>query len=132
LALRAAGKRVFVHLNHGGVREYYVASAAERVVLTPAGVLDVAGLSAEATFFLGALEKLGVRAEVVQVGLYKSAGEPFTRRDMSPAHREMIESLVDDLYGQIAEAVASSRGVGVDEARALLGRGPFVSAEALE
>lgn len=132
LALRAAGKKVVVHLTHAGVREYFVASAAERVVLTPAGVLDVAGLSAEATFFLGALEKLGVRAEVVQVGSYKSAGEPFTRQEMSPAHREMIESLVDDLYGQIAGAVAESRGMAPSEARALLGRGPFVAREALE
>lgn len=131
LALRQSGKIVWVNLTHAGVREYYVASAADRVILTPAGVLDVAGLSAEATFFLGALEKLGVRAEVVQVGQFKSAGEPFTRKEMSPAHREMIEALVDDLYSQLTEAVAEGRSLAPETARALLGRGPFVAREAL-
>jgi protease-4 len=130
-ALRDAGKQVWVHLTHAGVQEYYLASAAERVLLTPAGVLDVAGLSAEATFFLGTLEKLGVRAEVIQVGRYKSAGEPFTRREMSPAHREMIESLVDDLYSQISEDIAGARSLTPETARDLLGSGPYVAREAL-
>ena len=132
LAVRAAGKRVWVHFAHAGLREYFVASAADRVWMNSAGTLEVAGLSAEATFFLGALEKLGVEAEVVQVGRYKSAVEPFTLRSMSPEHREMMESIVDDLYSQVAEAVADGRHMVAGEARELLGRGPFLSREALE
>jgi len=129
-SLRESGKEVWVHLTHAGIPEYYLASVAQKVVLTPAGTLDVAGLGAEATFFLGTLEKLGVRAEVVQMGRYKSAGEPFTRRDMSPEHREMIESLIDDLYGQISTAVASARQLESGAVRDLLGRGPYVAREA--
>lgn len=128
--LRAAGKSVWVHLERAGVREYYLASVAEHVSLTPAAVLDITGLSSEAIFLFDALRKVGVEADVVQMGRYKSAGEMFTRRDMSPAHREMIESLVDDLFAQLVDAVAAGRRLEPSAARDLLGRGPFVPSEA--
>lgn len=129
-ALRAAGKRVWVHLERAGVREYYLASAAEHLSLTPAATLDVTGLSSEAVFLFDALEKLGIQADVVQMGRYKSAGETFTRRDMSAPHREMLEALVDDLYGQLTEAVAAARRLDPSAVRELLGRGPFIPSEA--
>jgi protease-4 len=130
--LRAAGKPVWIHLNSAGVGEYYLATAADRISLAPAGNLDVAGLSSEAMFFLGSLEKLGIQADVIQMGRYKAAAEPFTRKDMSPEHREMMESLVDDLYGQLIEGVTAGRGLDPNAARELLDRGPFMSKEALE
>jgi protease-4 len=129
--LRAAGKTVWVHLQRAGVHEYYLASAADRVSLTPAATLDVTGLSSEAVFLVDTLEKVGVHADVVQVGRYKSAGEIFTRRNMSASHREMLESLVDDLFTQLADGVATARRLDPAAARELLGRGPFVAAEAL-
>jgi len=130
--LRAAGKTVWVHLERAGVREYYLASAADRVSLTPAATLDVTGLSSEAVFLFDALRKLGVEADVVQMGRYKSAGEIFTRPDMSPPHREMLESLVDDLFGQLVDAVGGGRHLEAAAVRDLLGRGPFVPSEACE
>ncbi|MGH7790132.1 MAG: S49 family peptidase, partial [Candidatus Binatia bacterium] len=130
--LRAAGKQVWVHLERAGVGEYYLAAAADRVSLTPAATLDVTGLSSEAVFFLDALEKVGVEADVVQMGRYKSAGEAVTRRDMSPPHREMLEALIGDLYDQVVEGVAEGRRLAPDTARELLGAGPFVGAEALQ
>lgn len=128
--LRLAGKRVWVHLERSGVREYYVASAAERVSLAPAATLDITGLSSEAVFLLDALEKLGVHADVVQMGRYKSAGEMFVRRDMSDAHREMLESVVDDLYTQLVEAVGTGRGLAPGTVHERLGAGPYVPEEA--
>ena len=128
--LRKAGKRVWVHLNGGGIHEYYLASAADHVTLTPAATLEITGLSSEAVFVLGALEKVGVHADVVQMGRYKAAAEMFTRRDMSAAHREMMESLVDDLYGQVVEAVADSRSLSPTDVRETFDRGPFLATEA--
>ena len=128
--LRAAGKRVWVHLERAGMSEYYLASAAERVLVTPAATLDVTGLASEALFVREALDKLGVEAEVVHVGKYKSAGEMVTRSGMSEPHREMLEALVEDLFGQIADGVAAGRGLDATVARDTLGRGPFVAAEA--
>jgi protease-4 len=128
--LRAAGKHVWVHLERAGVREYYLASAAERVSLTPATTLDVTGLASEAIFLLDALEKVGVQADVVQMGRYKSAGEMFVRRDMSEPHREMMESLVDDLYGQVVDAVSAGRHLEPAAVHERLGRGPYIPSEA--
>ncbi|MGD9762562.1 MAG: signal peptide peptidase SppA [Candidatus Binatia bacterium] len=128
--LRAAGKRVWIHLERAGIHEYYLAAAAERVSLAPAATLDVTGLSSESIFLREALNKVGVEAELVQIGRYKSAGEMLTRDEMSPAHREMLQALVDDLYEQVVAGVAAERGVPVDAVRDQLGRGPFVACEA--
>jgi len=109
LALKGTGKKVWVHLAVGGMPEYYLATAADKILLTPAGHLTITGLASEVTFLKGALDKLGVEAQVSQAGRYKAAGEPFTREGMSPAHREMIETLLDDLYAQVCEGVGSAR-----------------------
>ncbi|MDX2166815.1 MAG: S49 family peptidase [Deltaproteobacteria bacterium] len=129
--LRAAGKRVWVHLERAGAPEYSIAAAADRVVMAPAATLDVTGLASEAIFLRDALDKLGVDAEVVQVGRYKSAGEMFSRAEMSPAQREMLEALVGDLYDQLVEGVAAGRRLDPAVVREQLGRGPFIAAEAI-
>ncbi len=131
-ALRAAGKRVWFQLDGGGLPEYYLASAGDRIAVSPSGTLEIVGLATEAMFFLDALQTLGVRAEVVQMGAYKSAAEGFTRRGMSPEHREMMEGLIDDLYGQIVEDVASARGIEPASLRDTIDAGPFLAREARE
>ncbi len=131
-ALRAAGKKVWVHLDGGGFPEYYLASAADRVAITPAGTLEVVGLAAESMFFLDALETIGVRAEVVQMGAFKSAGESFTRRKMSDESREMMESVIDDLFGQIVDDIAGSRGLTPTAVREAIDCGPFLAREAAD
>src|SRR5512143_521952 len=128
--LRAAGKRVWVYLERAGVSEYSLASAAERVVCAPAATLDVTGLASEAMFLRETLDKLGIDAEVIHVGRYKAAGEMVTRTGMSEPHREMLEALVDDLFAQIADGVASGRRLDPTLTRDVLGRGPYVAAEA--
>jgi len=132
LALRAAGKKVWVHLESAGLPEYYLATAADRISVTSAGSLEIVGLSSESMFLLDALETVGVRADIVHVGAYKAAGEMFTRREMSVAHREMMESLIDDLYGQVVEDVAAARDLDVAALRTIFDGGPFLAGEALD
>ena len=131
-ALRQAGKYVFVYLAEGGTQEYYLASAANAVAMAPAGHLAVTGLAAETMFFKGALDKLGIEAQVSQAGQYKSAGEPFTRASLSEPHREMMNSLLDDLYDQIVEGVALTRDIDKATVRELIDQGLFLSHEARE
>lgn len=131
-ALRHAGKYVLVYLAEGGTQEYYLASAANAVAMAPAGHLTVTGLAAETMFFKGALDKLGIEAQVTQAGQYKSAGEPFTRTSLSEPHREMMNSLLDDLYDQIVEGVASTRNTDKATVRALIDQGLFLPREAQE
>lgn len=131
-ALRQAGKQVWVHLTEGGTREYYLASVADAIVLAPTGHLAVTGLAAETVFFKGALDKLGIEAQLHQAGIYKSAGEPFTRESMSAPHREMLNSLLDDLYSQIVDGIATARGKSKPAVQALIDQGLFLAREALE
>lgn len=126
-ALRQAGKEVWFHLHGGGPLELAVASAATRVSIDPAATLQVSGLVSEAFFLHGLFEKLGVEPEVVQVGRYKAIAEMFTRSEPSAEHREMLESLVDDLYGQLVETVASGRARSVDDVREALDSGPLLA-----
>src|SRR5574337_768829 len=129
LRVRAAGKKLWVHLEHAGIHEYVLATAAERVTITPTGTLDVAGLSVQVTFFAAALRQLGIEPELIQVGQYKSAAESFTRTDMSDAHREMTDALVADLYAQIVDAVADGRRMAPAVVRGRNYQGPFTACE---
>jgi protease-4 len=131
-ALRQADKQVWVHLTEAGMREYYLASAANTIVVAPAGHLTITGLAAETMFFKGALDKLGVEAQVIQAGQYKAAGEPFTRESMSPAHRDMMDGLLDDLYDQIIEGIGQDRNKEKAHVRDLIDQGLFLAREALE
>ncbi|MCS6925112.1 MAG: signal peptide peptidase SppA [Candidatus Binatia bacterium] len=80
--------------------------------------------------FKGTLDKLGIEAQLQQAGLYKSAGEPFTRESMSEPHREMLNSLLDDLYSQIVEGIAAARGKSKPAVHSLIDQGLFLAQEA--
>ncbi len=131
LAIRAAGKPVWAYLTQPGMRDYYLASAASRVLLAPAAAFDATGLASEVLFLKGALDKLGVQAQLTRAGRFKSAAEPLTRTDMSPEHREMAEALLDDIYDQLVCDVAAERHLGPDAVRAAFADGPLLAADAL-
>ncbi len=130
-AVRQAGKQVWVYLAEGGMREYYLASAADTILVAPAGHLMITGIAAETMFFKGALDKLGIAAQVHRAGQYKSAAEPFTRESLSPANREMLDSLLDDLYGQIVDDIAVARQKSKSDVQAIIDHGLFLPREAL-
>lgn len=109
VAFRASGKPVKAWLNFGGTREYYLASAADEVVLDPFGALLVPGLATQPVFYAGTFEKLGIGVQVTRVGKYKSAVEPYTRRDMSPESRTQTQKLIDDLWTDVSTSMESAR-----------------------
>jgi protease-4 len=108
-AFRAAGKPVKAHLDYAGTREYYLASVADDLVLDPYGAIAMPGLASQPMFFTGAFEKLGVGVQVTRVGKYKSAVEPYTRKDMSPENREQIQKLLDDVWATLTASIEQAR-----------------------
>lgn len=130
--LRDKGKRVFVYLESPGNLEYMIGSAAERVFVLPWSMLNLIGLKAEVTFFKEALDSLGIEAQIKGLGEYKSASEMFTRKTMSEPHRDMIDSIIDDLYAQFVKYISQSRGTDEERIRRIIDSGPFLSKEALE
>ena len=128
---RSSGKPVIAFLEYGGDREYYLASAANRVYLLPTSQLDLTGVASYELFLRGTLDKVGVSADVIAVGDYKSAPNQLTETGFTPAHREMSESLNRDLYEQLVRGIAEARRMTEPEVRALLDDGPFVAEAAV-
>jgi protease IV len=122
---RTSGKPVYAYLEYGMNKEYYIASACDKVYLAPPGELFINGLAADVMFFRGSLDKLGIYPDIYQIGKYKSAGDTFTRKDMSDAHREFMNELLDDLFNRYVDAIARSRGKTSDEVRAIIDDAPY-------
>ena len=133
--LREAGRYTIAYLDMASLSanlEYFIASAADEVYLTPAGSAPVIGLAAN-YFFLGGLwEKLGVSFDVGKAGKYKSAVESLTAREMSPASEEMANSLLDSVNNLFIEAIMNGRGKTREEALAIIDRGPMLEASLRE
>jgi protease-4 len=125
-----ARKPVLAYLVGGGMREYYLASAASLIAAPPFASLLPGGLSTTTPFLKEGLGKLGVTFDVVAVGRYKSAGDPLVRREMGEAQREATESILDDIYARVVKAVASARSLGEGRVRELVNRGAFSAEEA--
>jgi len=124
---RTSGKKVTAYLESGGAQEYYLASVADRVVLMPAGQLDLTGLATYELFFRGTLDKLGVRPDLLHIGDYKTAANTFTERGFTKAHLEMAQSLNRDWYDELVRAIAASRKRTVDEIRKVIDDGPYMA-----
>jgi protease-4 len=131
LDFKTSGKPIVAHLEFGGDQEYFLATACDKIFLTPASPLDVNGLSMTDVFVRGTLEKIGAEPQLLHIGEYKTAANTFTERGYTPAHREMSESLNGDLYEQLVRAIADGRNKSEEEARALLDQGPFLAEDAV-
>ncbi len=106
---KASGKPVKAYLDGASMRDYYLASVAGEVVLDPYGAVAMLGLASQPMFFAGAFEKFGIGVQVTRVGKYKSAVEPYTRKDMSPESRQQTQQLLDDVWSQLTASVERSR-----------------------
>jgi protease-4 len=132
LAFREAGKPVVAYLTFASTRTYYVASAASDLALDPYGMILLPGLAAEPMFFAGAFEKVGINVQVTRAGKYKSAVEPFTRREMSAENREEVRELLQDLWDSLLGEIGTSRGVTAAQVQAVVDQeGLIRAAEAL-
>ncbi len=129
---RKSGKPVRAFLRGASMLDYYVAAAADEISMSPAAVLDVKGLRAEVSFYKDTLAKIGVRAELERIGKYKSFAEPWSRSTMSEPFREVMNSVLDEVYGQFLDAVAPAREMTPDELRAAIDEGPFVQQQAVD
>ena len=97
----------------------------------PEEYLDVKGLRATMMFFKGSLDKLGVQVEVEHAGKYKDFGDMFERTDMSPETKEVMNSILDDVYGRLVSTIATARKKTAEEIRATLDEGPFLANQAV-
>jgi protease IV len=111
-AFRAAGKPVVARGERFTEGQYYLASAADEVHLSPDGFVLLRGLATYSNYFGKALESLGIKVHVFRVGEYKSFAEPFTRNDMSPESRENTRELLGGVWATLRDEIAAARKLG--------------------
>ena len=122
---RSSGKPVYAYIEFGLNKEYYIATAADKIIVPPPGELFINGLAADVMFFRGSLDKLGIYPDIYQIGKYKSAGDMFTQKQMTEAHKQYINELLDDLYGRYVNTIAQARHKTPEEVKALIDNAPY-------
>jgi protease IV len=128
---RSRGKYVTCHLRGGGNAAYYVASSANRIIMSPHDQLNLTGLRAEVTYWAGTLEKLGINAEIVRIGEYKSAAERMTRREPTEEAQAQMNRILDNLFEQLVAGIAAGRQMTDSAVRHIIDSGPFSTEDAI-
>ena len=131
LRLRERGKQVICHAPYYDLAQYYLASAADQILLQPGGELMTIGLRQETVFLKDALAAVGVALDVVAISPYKGAFDQLSRDTVSPEAREQMEWLLDSRYDMLIADIAAGRGVPADDVRRMIAGAPHIDATAL-
>ena len=130
LDFKQSGKWIIASAKSYGQTNYYVASVADRICLDPTGGVDWNGLSAQKMYFTRAMEKIGVEMQILKVGTFTSAVEPYFRTSMSDADRKQTQEYIGGIWSEYKEAVAASRHLSAEQLDALADR--FMSLQPAE
>jgi len=129
---KASGKPVKAFLGYAGTRDFYIASVADEIVMDPYGAIMMPGLASQPMFYAGAFEKFGIGVQVTRVGKYKSAVEPFTRKDMSPENRAQTQKLLDDVWNSLTASIEEARQLPAGSLQKLVDEKGFIRPDAAQ
>lgn len=132
LRLKGRGKKIIAFAQDYTTAEYYVASAADEIIMQPGSVLGTTGLLRTQTFLKEGLEYIGLQADSVAISPYKGAADTFTRTEPSDEGAEQLNWLMDSQFEQIIAGIAEGRGMTHDEVRAMIDSAPHLDTDALE
>lgn len=127
--VRAAGKKVYAYLVAASSREYFLATAADRIYVDPAGGIRLLGIAASSVFFKGVFDKLGVTAQFIKIDEYKSAPESYTRTGPTEPALRMRNELYDDIYRFMVAGIAERRGLSEEKVEKLIDEGPYTAGD---
>ncbi len=130
LDFRESTKPIVAYLEFGMGQAYYLATACDEIFLTPSSPLNLVGVASYELFLREALDKVGVEADMIAAGDYKTAVNLYTETTMTSEQREMTESLNREFYDQLVEGIAKQRELEPSEVRALIDDGPFLAKDA--
>ncbi|HUO33558.1 MAG TPA: signal peptide peptidase SppA [Candidatus Acidoferrum sp.] len=133
LSFRKSGKPSVCYLGYDGIgnAEYYLATGCSDIWIVPTAPVSIHGMMAEAMFFRGTLDKLKIVPEFYHIAEYKTAGNTFTEKKFTPAHKEEVEGLLDGIYGQFLTEAAQSRGLDREQFQKLVEAGPLSTSDAV-
>lgn len=128
-SFQESGKPIYAYETDWSEREYYITSLADTLILNPTGGMELDGLSAENTFFSGALDKFGVDVQILRAGNFKAAVEPFIRTENSPENEQQLQALLNDLWNEFLTKTAASRDLQPNQLQQLANTQGFLLAE---
>ena len=128
--IRQKGRKVYAWMEGADTKDYLLASACDEIVLPESGMVMMPGLRAEISFYKNLFDMLSIQPEMLRVGEFKSAAEPYSRSEMSPAFREEMEAIIDDYYRQIIETVSTARKLTPEKVSAIIDTGLFSADDA--
>ena len=131
LSFRESGRIVLCYLSNCSTGDYIVASTCDGILIHPSAEVRLIGLRTERSFYKGALDMIGVRADLEHIGKYKSTSEAFTKREMSEAQREIQNIILDDLYEQLVDVISDGRGWSHEGVKKRIDAGPYTARQAL-
>lgn len=131
LQFKKSGKPIVAFLQTPSAREYYLATATDRIYISPEDSLDLKGLAATSVFLKNTLDKVGIKFDVIHMGKYKDAGDMLTRTSMTPETQEVLNDILDQYYGNLIAVIAQGRKQSPDAVRATIDNGPYDAKEAL-
>jgi protease-4 len=129
LLVKKAGKKVFAYMVSGTGRDYFIATAADKIYVDPAGGVRLVGMAASTLFFKGAFDALGVLPQFEKIAEYKSAPESFIQTGPSETAAKMQNDLLDSLWDRWVTAVAEARKLSKDEVKAIVDNGPYTAGD---
>ncbi|GMI72204.1 signal peptide peptidase [Hibiscus trionum] len=125
LNFKKSGKFIIAYTPACGEKEFYLACACEEIYAPPSAYFSLYGLTVQASFLGGVLEKIGIEPQVQRIGKYKSAGDQLTRKSMSEENCEMLTALLDNIYGNWLDVVSSSKGKKREDVENFINEGVY-------
>jgi protease-4 len=132
LKFKKSGKPIYCRLQTPGTKEYYLATAADKIFLAPDDRVDMKGLRIESTYWKNTLDKVGVQIEIEHAGKYKDFGDTYSRTSMTPETREVLNGFLDQFYGDLIRVIAEGRKKKPEDVRTMLDDGPFLARKSKE
>ncbi|MFN8577134.1 MAG: signal peptide peptidase SppA [Candidatus Sericytochromatia bacterium] len=108
---KSSGKKVIAYISSLDMKQYYLATVADYIVMHPIGEIQLQGIGGTQYFYKGLMDKVGVEAQYEKIGKYKSASEPLTRTNSSDPEKEQTNDLLKDFYNNMSKNISKSRGI---------------------
>lgn len=113
IEFKSSGKFVYAYSEGMTQMAYYLATAADKIYVNPSGLMELKGFSSETMYYKGMLDNLGVKPEIYYAGKFKSATEPFRRKDMSEENRKQVTEFLQAFHDDFVRDIATARNLTV-------------------
>ena len=132
--VRNGGKKVYAWMESGSTKDYLLALSCDEVAMPESGALMLTGVSMQVTFYKGLFEKVGIKADMLQMGAFKGAAEPYTRDSLSDENRKQMSSVLDDYFEKdVVDRIVKGRAarkLTAEQVKKMIDEGPYAAREA--